>query len=673
MRTFNLLLLLSCSFYLTSCSSSKTDPVDLGGEIVWQLGDKSIKSVNGDQPYIIIKGLKRKRPLDMASSLLKFDKNGKITKVYKNEIDANAKNDNDADGLMFSGEISSFGDIDNDGVPELLLQNTTKYLNWITVSKLLLSIGDTSHIYLLAEWHEHFYSDECKNMVSKKEQFKLDSTSEEEPYLINTIEYFYKKPDNNCKIIQEAHIQKRYTMNKNEYSLSLVNENDCPIENNQIDLAKLYSYNSNQIQRIKNFRIDYDYMTLVSSKLKDCDQGGNYGLTHIENLAGIKLEGSNHKKRKDLMPFIEEEFMNVNPAFIKWGRKNLIPNPDQKQANDLLYSFIYEKAYKNRIRTLALERLIIDKEDIESLLIEYVDKKSTKFYDESTREIMTKVKTNGLIGNKFVWLYEKVKSRGFDYEDVEVYDYGFWMRRMLDGSEPEIWETLKYILQLYDGEWYQKTTWNGALEIDSIRFKQASLTSDGGKELKKKERFPKDIAISTANGVSITARNGEIVSFENNDSDGESNARYSISGYWEARKMIVVDYSGWEWGGTILVDINTGEKENLSWGIQIAKGSKRIAEWDEDYEYKSLSLSKYENSKWVSYYTTENEPMVNNIGNGFWVGNAYYFERNNYATKQSRYYKVGKFGFDEIQPYAPPIKDTNIISDSIPTDPLGEE
>ncbi|MCF6361079.1 MAG: hypothetical protein L3J29_10005 [Cyclobacteriaceae bacterium] len=52
MKNFKLLLLLSCSTYLTNCSSSKTDIVDLPGEIVWQLGNKSIRSVNGDTSYI---------------------------------------------------------------------------------------------------------------------------------------------------------------------------------------------------------------------------------------------------------------------------------------------------------------------------------------------------------------------------------------------------------------------------------------------------------------------------------------------------------------------------------------------------------------------------------------------------------------------------------------------
>jgi hypothetical protein len=656
MKTYTSILLLSC-LWLVNCTSkeSTSSPKNteskkvqipfskLEGKSIWEEKNKLIKSIDGEVPKVLFVGFKVE-PASLISNVL----------IRK-----------ETDTLLLSGVIHAFADLNKDGVPEFLLEHITKTEEKIYGHTFLLNAA-TNNLQILKTTKVNRYKKDCANFLGLIEDYEVDNESNGGPYLIVKTTYGIEGAMG-CEDYQKVSSTSTYKLEEGSTTLTPIENDDCPVENNKIKLSKLFSYNSNNLSSPNALKFEYRYPNAFFDRFKPCGKDPFEVIGSLEGLRDIDPKGGNAAKRKDLMPYIEMEFMNINPKAIIWGRNNLIPGPNEKQANGYLYSYIYNKVYKERLRVLALVRLMIEQENIEALLSEYAQAKATKYYDENTQKVITKVNTNELLFDKYMWLSKELKKLGFDDGDLWLEDYGFFIRRMLDGSEPEIWETLKYILKMYDGDWFKQTTLEEAFEIDSVSFKQAFKKADG-LVLKKKEAIPSDIKIDTSNGVLITARNGNTLTYKNNDSDGESQATYTIAGYWPEREMIVVDYSGWEWGGTTMVNINTGKEENYSWGIQIAKGGQRIAEWEEDAEYVSLSLSKYEDSNRISYYSIANEPMVTNIGNGFWVGNEFFFAKTTYATNKSKFYKVGKLGFEDIKPYTPPLPQTPIKTDFIPAD-----
>ena len=660
MKTYTSIVLLSC-LWLASCTTkektqqedtvtnketSLKDYANKEGKVIWKRDNKFIKNFFGQYPRVLI------------SNLYYPTTNG-IKSILKEE----------GKDILLSGTMRKLGSIPQDNHLLFVLDDVNEYESGRNGYRYLFSMGaNTLTLLQIVEVKQN--QTNCGFLEGNNEYFELDSTTTGGPYLVSVIERTAVKDmaEDGCATKSPVSGRYYYTLKNNQLAL----QSFCPINGNTMNLSKLYALSKSDFNNLTYAAIDQYNFFNISRMLQACGKDEYRGITHLEKLAGIMLAGGQAKKRTDLMPFIEEEFMNVNPAFISWGRKHLIPSPTEKQQNGLTFQFIYDVAYKKWLRALALQKLVISSSNIDSLLTDYIANTAVTTIDAAgnKQRVDYNPKAYEYLESKHKWMMEQINAK--DKYNLGINDYGFWMRRMLDGSEPEIWKTLKYILKMYDGEWFENAMLARAIEIDSISY-QLAMNNKDGLRLNNKKDIPADIVIDTLNGVKITARNGKTVTYENNNSDGESSASYNIIGYWKNREMIVVDYSGWEWGGTNLVDINTGETESLSWGIQIAKGDKRMAEIDEGYEEISISLSHYEDSKWVSYYSVNNEAMVNNISNGFWVGDDYYFEKTTYKTNASRYYKVGTFGFDDIQPHTAPLPTNLIKTDPIPADAEGVE
>lgn len=125
----------------------------------------------------------------------------------------------------------------------------------------------------------------------------------------------------------------------------------------------------------------------------------------------------------------EAPFNNYNPKVIQWAQKNLIPHPSQ---NFLGSSFqeVYNVLLKDDFQSMTLARIELYNSNVENLLSGYKA--------EVIEEEMDGVE----------WLYNHFESY--------PWEKGFWLRRKIDNTENEMWQSLVKIMMLYDKEWFLK-------------------------------------------------------------------------------------------------------------------------------------------------------------------------------------------------------------------------
>lgn len=380
----------------------------------------------------------------------------------------------------------------------------------------------------------------------------------------------------------------------------------------------------------------YNYYNIVRN-LSTCES--QEVISNLENIANQKVLGGTGFKRTDLMPYIEKEFANVNPSFIKWARENLIPSPSNVQGNGLTYQFIYQLGYKDKIRAMALLKLMIATHGAEELARGYAYVSQTMHYDKTTRQPIMRdypYDISGFLESKARWLNDLFQRSGYGIR-LDNQDYGFYLRRMLDGSEPEIWQTMKYILKRYDGAWYQETfvnkKWPGLITIDSSTYYQKRLISGVDSIILSLEAIPAGIYTKTETDFTISAINGKVINYKNIDNSGDMETDYNAYGYWVSEQKILIEMSVSEGTSTFSIDINTGERKSLEGTIYPSKEGDFLAIHtdqqdifsDQEQWTTALTLSSKDGSEIAEFSNVT-------LTEGFWIGDEFYLRagKNDY-------------------------------------------
>ena len=587
---------------LFNCTPKETVLIDKPGEIIWQEGDKIIKNVLDSVPKVVINGLKRNNRYTLEHSLIE-------------ESESN---------LIFSGSLKLLGDLNNDGVPEFLHEDLTETEDTLYGRRIVVSLFEKSTIQTPTGVEIGVSKASCQDILGSDENYSFEDMKEGGPYLVLTGSYGFAEGEN-CNNYQKATTKDYYTLSPGQSWI--VQSFNCVIDNSGINLSNLYKLNASKLKYLPKSQGYFFDVYGLTNKLIACGKDTDDGLSHLEKIAGVKAIGST-QKRSDLMPYIEEEFKNINPFMVKWINENLIPEPNQIQGNGLTYQFIYDMLYKEQFRKMIALKIVVEQQGSESLIRDYADIASTKQYIESEERIITKenTETYGYLAHKLNTMQNSLTNAGFDTQYLEPADYGFIMRRMLDGSEPEIWNLIKSIVRQYDGDWFSQTliekTWVGVIEVDSATYFQNRLVSGADSIILSKEAIPEGIVVENGAGITITCKNGKEVTFINNNSDGESYENYALKGYWQSEEMILIRAMGWEVGSTLLVDLKTGKNEYRNWEIYPSKDGQYLAEAIDEMGYQAILILKKEESNWVKM----NEYANQYIKDGFWLDGKFYFK-----------------------------------------------
>lgn len=221
---------------------------------------------------------------------------------------------------------------------------------------------------------------------------------------------------------------------------SKFNNNNTEIEPITLFNSKYYSYSTGPIQ-------------LVDGHHNRCDGFLINGLNYIagwSNDSTKELSSDNSHLSIELLSginpnTIEElpegrSFCRINPKIVRWGVKNLIPDPKLK-IGDLTMQQIYNTMFSSLFRNLYNSLMWLEKEEgrIERDYKEYRDSVSIKYKRFNTVLFLRKKYKN-----------VKFDNIGESLEFNEPEAIGFWLRRYWDGSLPELKKGLIKLLEIYD-------------------------------------------------------------------------------------------------------------------------------------------------------------------------------------------------------------------------------
>ena len=601
--------------FLLGCSEQKsTSILDLEGEVVWKEGEKKIKNVFDSIPKVIFSGLKRGNKYTLEHSFLEETESS----------------------IVFSGSIKILGDLNNDGIPEFLHEDVTETVDSLFGRRIVVAIFEKTTIQTPTGTEVGASRGKCQGIIGSDENYSFDDTKSGGPYLVLTGTYGYLE-NGNCNNYQQANTKDYFTLSPDQSWV--VQSFNCAVNNNEINLSKFYKIGASDLKYLPLSVGNYYNVYGLYNKLIACGSDNKEGFSHLEKVAGIKAIGS-VKKRNDLMPFIEEEFKNINPEMIKWINKNLIPKPDETQANGLPYEFIYKYRYKDQFRKIAILKALITQQGEEAQMREYAETTSTIQYSESEERTIANenFSTISFLEQKKYQMQELFNQAGFESKNLEINDYGFLLRRMLDGSEPEIWSLTKSILQQYDADWYTKTfinkKWTGIIEIDSSIYYQNRLISRVDSIFLDKEAIPEGVAVENGAGITVICKNGKEVTLTNNVGNevSESYAEYKLKGYWPQKETVLIEYQGWEQFSTVLIDLNNPSSVYRNSKLFPSKDGLYMAELTEDIEYSAVQLYQLVGAEWIKY----KEYSGHSLSDGFWIEEVFYFNQNN------EYYTIGE-------------------------------
>lgn len=600
-------------FYSFGCDLDETSTSNgnFSQEVVWQNEDINIKNINDSLTKVVITGLQRESKYQLGYSL-------------KDETEAE---------IILSGRIHVFGDLDFDGIPEFYHEDITESADTLLGWRHLLRITPDKKITVLDGAFSSINKRKCDQYIGFEQYYKYKLAGEGEPQAVLTGNYGYLDNSNDCNSFQLATSLISYAITGNNNYLTRVDK--CPIENEKLNLSILYQQNQYQLRDLKKLHNNYYSIYEYGGKLRACGDDGNNGISHLEMMAGVPVKNGNNLRRTDLMPHIKEEFTNINPAFVIWAKNNLIPHPKDSQIDGLSYEFLYQYGYKQQLRKFALLKLIIMQHGQELLMKEYANATSTMHYIEKEERLVRRdnYNTYNFLEEKLVWATQEIRNLDFDTKYLENTDYGFFLRRMLDGSEPAIWQAMQKIFKLYDNAWYERTfvneEWIGVVPIDSTAYYAKRTVSGADSIILSKDSIPAGIAVVNGAGITLTCKNGKEVTFINNNGEGEVYAAYELMGYWPEKNQVLVDYTGWEWGNTVLVNIDNGKSDYRNTRIYPSKDGAYLAELVEEMEYNALQLYKLEGGEWIKYKELQHQ----SFSDGYWVDANFYFKSaNQYFT-----------------------------------------
>lgn len=253
-------------------------------------------------------------------------------------------------------------------------------------------------------------------------------------------------------------------------------EEDCFLTDGKLNLANFYQLAPAQIDFLNEEQ--FPLYSLIPSLKYELQKRLIFCMTpeytgeqferweyYLEKLSGISPrnhEPSIPDELHALMPG-GQEFFFVNPAFVTWVSKNMIPNPRGSQLNGWLFQQIYDEGLIHHVRSLALiglyyrqlpDRAHEAKLDYARAATRYVINDHGELDFRSDNVYLPAHIDSSHKGPYYDWVSSNDLTHlddGYNFLDV-----GFWLRRGIDGSDEALWTLLCDVLKIYDAEWFNR-------------------------------------------------------------------------------------------------------------------------------------------------------------------------------------------------------------------------
>ncbi len=138
----------------------------------------------------------------------------------------------------------------------------------------------------------------------------------------------------------------------------------------------------------------------------------------------------------------KQDFNRYNPKIVDWGAANLIPS-NSTSIGGVAAQALYDHIFSRFFRLMSLSYIYLRENDYNSECKAYEHGFAMKSF-------------NGL-----EYLEQRYLGKIPEYDAAENFSamttpiaIGFWLRRRIDKSEPQLWQALQKVMNLYDKAWF---------------------------------------------------------------------------------------------------------------------------------------------------------------------------------------------------------------------------
>lgn len=395
----------------------------------------------------------------------------------------------------------------------------------------------------------------------KQEQEYAEEAAEEEYYEEAVEEEYY----------EEAGPELNYELQ--DLNCKSFNENEGGANFKLGNFYQLSEYDVYQIrneEKPKNNNILY-YRYELGKRFKKCANLDADDWYAAQDFLMVRFNSEGLKaKRKDLMPELEEEFLNINPEIIRFFAAHMIPHPNSMNVNGLTFQEIYDYHFKEEARKLYTANYFLNnRTPLEDQIRMYVDRARTRFFDETVGEMQTRNNYN-LGEDLYNYYMMRIGSYDDDYqlenaENMHLY-FGFWLRRYLDASAIELNKLLSNVIEQYDPLWY-------AFMKNHDREKRVKLTQlpdstllnyEKGRNDKYRAEMIRNIdstnakVIKEGGKITLQLENGKTKVFENIESTEDMPTYYYFDAYFPHPRWVLMRVEEGDWTSSFIVHLYDG-------------------------------------------------------------------------------------------------------------------
>ena len=438
----------------------------------------------------------------------------------------------------------------------------------------------------------------------------------------------------------------------------------CFTEQGQLNLSNLYQFVPMDAEEMANGNesrwLILDSRWGLLDKFRHCAGLDNLqDWSALENAVGAKVVNRTAaNKREDLLPVIEEEFLNVNPEFIRRASNLLIPSPNAEQANSLTYQLIYNSRLKMENRAMYLNWIMLQQYAlVEHEMLDYVARGHTREVREDNT-VFTRDYTDVADHLRYHFGYRMPLVNLMEGENSEWnHTYaGFWMRRIMDGSAQVLVEAQEKVLAAYDREWYTKIQGERKAmpKVTTIATKDQfrALVDQITEGISLEEEPPMDPealpnVILSEDGFQLNFANGDSQDFYPEPVEYEEDEQsFRVLGYVPGHNAVLIEESGYEYSTISWISLKDGEQVNLQDFANRVKVSARGG-------YLALNFEGYEDYGMAVYDISSGTPKrvfyspYFNWHEAYWLNNNELLISMEDAWGKLTFPKVAELSFEE--------------------------
>lgn len=180
----------------------------------------------------------------------------------------------------------------------------------------------------------------------------------------------------------------------------------------------------------------YGGLAVAIAKAQGLPHRGFYDMKPIAALSGLPL----YKKKAATL----DDFSRFNPALVRWGYQNLLPEPQDTLGN-VAYREVYARIFARCFRLFAEARITLQKRGADAEVRAYLAAMQVKGFDGLAYQ-----------ERRFAGALPGYRVANNNTNLTPAMAIGFWVRRHADGTDKELWIGLRKLLELYDGVFWRK-------------------------------------------------------------------------------------------------------------------------------------------------------------------------------------------------------------------------